>query len=61
MRFLPMGSTLMRDTIDVAASYRIRAGDAVYLALARQLSIPLVSFDSDHLTSAGNIVTVIIP
>ena len=61
MRFLPMGATLMRDTVDIAANYRIRAGDAVYVALARQLSIPLVSFDSDHLTRVGSIITVIQP
>jgi predicted nucleic acid-binding protein len=61
MRFLPMGAALMRDTIDIAATYRFRAGDAVYVALARQLAIPLVSFDSDHLTRAGSIVTVIRP
>jgi predicted nucleic acid-binding protein len=61
MHFLPMNAALMRDTVDIAASYRLRAGDAVYVALARQLAIPLVSFDTDHLTRAGAIVTVIRP
>jgi len=61
MRFLPLSAALMRDTIDIAANYRIRSGDAVYVALARQLSIPLVSFDTDHLTKGASIVTVIRP
>ena len=61
IRFLPMGSALMRDTVDIAVNYRIRAGDAVYAAVARQLSIPLVSFDSDQLAKASSIVTIIRP
>ena len=56
-----MNTALMRDTIDLATNYGIRAGDAVYVALARQLGIPLVSFDKDHLTRASGIVTVIKP
>jgi predicted nucleic acid-binding protein len=61
MRFLPLGSALLRETVDIATNHRIRAGDAVYVAVARQLAIPLVSFDSDHLTRASSIVTVISP
>ena len=61
MRFLPLSSALLRDTVDIAGSHRIRAGDAVYVAVARQLSIPLVSFDNDHLTRAGGVVTIIRP
>lgn len=61
MRFLPMSSALMRDTVNIGANYGIRAGDAVYVALAKQLSIPLVSFDNDHLTKAASIITVIKP
>jgi predicted nucleic acid-binding protein len=61
MRFLSISSSLMRDTINIATNYGIRAGDAIYVAVARQLSIPLVSFDSDHLTKAISIITVIRP
>jgi predicted nucleic acid-binding protein len=61
MRVLPMRASLIRDTVDIATTYRIRAGDAVYVAIARQLSISLVSFDNDHLTRANSIVTVIKP
>lgn len=61
MRFVPMNAALLRNTVDIATTHRIRAGDAVYVALARQLGIPLVSFDNDHLTRASGIVTVIKP
>ncbi|MGI8588026.1 MAG: type II toxin-antitoxin system VapC family toxin [Chloroflexia bacterium] len=61
MRFLPMSSALVRDTIDIAGTYGIRAGDALYVALSRQLSIPLVSFDNDQVRKAGGIVVVIKP
>ena len=61
MRFVPMSAALLQNTVDIATIHRIRAGDAVYVALARRLSIPLVSFDTDHLTRAGGIVTVIKP
>lgn len=61
MRFVPMSAALLQDTIDIATTHRIRAGDAVYIALARRLGIPLVSFDKDHLTRASGIVTMIKP
>ncbi|MDQ3929913.1 MAG: type II toxin-antitoxin system VapC family toxin [Chloroflexota bacterium] len=61
MRFLPMSPALMNDTVAIARDYGIRAGDAVYVALARQLAIPLVSFDRDHLTRVNSIITVIKP
>jgi predicted nucleic acid-binding protein len=51
----------MDDTVAIAMHYGLRAGDAVYVALARQLAIPLVSFDRDHLTRANSIITVIKP
>ncbi len=58
---LPMSAALMRDTIGIATDHGIRAGDAVYVALANRLAIPIVSFDSDQLTRASNLVTIIKP
>lgn len=61
MRFVPMSVALMQDTVHISTTYRIRAVDAVYVALARRLGIPLVSFDKDHLTRASGVITVIKP
>lgn len=59
--FLPMSPALIDETDAIATDYGLKAGDAVYVALAKQLAIPLVSFDRDHLTRANSIITVIKP
>lgn len=55
------------DTLGVARATRIaidgrlRGADAVYVALAQRLALPLVSWDNEHQTRAGAYVTVHTP
>jgi predicted nucleic acid-binding protein len=49
---------LIRTAIDTASDLQLRAGDAMYVAVALQLDIPLVSWDKEQLRkSQGLIVT----
>jgi|SRR5260370_32647593 len=53
----PMDSSLVQIAIDAATDLQLRAGDAIYVALAHQLNIPLVSWDKEQLLKASTIVT----
>ncbi len=45
----------------IAATHRIRGSDAIYVALADQLAIPLVTFDRQQLERGGLVVTAHTP
>jgi len=58
MQFIPMDSTLVQEAVNVAADLQLRAGDAIYVAVARNLNLPLVSWDKEQLQKAGtNLLT----
>ena len=61
MRFIPLNSALVRAAVDVATKLQLRAGDSIYVALARQLNIPLVSWDKEQLQRAASIITTYAP
>lgn len=41
---------------EVASTYRIRGGDALYVAVAHQLQLPLISWDEEQLSRAESFV-----
>lgn len=67
MRRLPYLRLANLDTLGVARATRVaidcrlRGADAVYVALAQRLVLPLVSWDGEHHTRAGAYITVYIP
>lgn len=52
---------LARHAARMAYTLYLRAADAIYVALADRLDVPLVSWDSDHLTRASARITVYTP
>lgn len=46
---------------DLAAELHLRGADAIYVALAFRLKIPLVSWDAEQLERAGKLVQTITP
>jgi predicted nucleic acid-binding protein len=56
-----MDSVLVQKAVDVAINLQLRAGDAIYVALARQLNIPLISWDKEQLQKASTIITTYTP
>jgi predicted nucleic acid-binding protein len=51
----------VQKAVDVAINLQLRAGDAIYVALARQLNIPLISWDKEQLQKASTIITTYTP
>ncbi len=61
IRFQSPNSTLFWGEVEIAADLHLRAGDAAYIALARQLNIPLVSWDREQLQKAANLTAAYTP
>ena len=58
---LAIDESLAVRSAKVAAELRVRGGDAVYIALAEQLQVPLVSWDDEHHSRGGKRVPVYRP
>jgi predicted nucleic acid-binding protein len=52
---------LAKTAAEVAADYRLRGADAVYVALALTLDVPLVTWDSEQMNRVQNVVKTGIP
>ncbi len=61
MRLAQMDQTLVAEAIDITSTLGLRGADALYVALAKQLAIPLVSFDNEQLTLSQGIIQTIRP
>lgn len=61
IRIVPLTSWLINRAIDVAAELQLRAGDAVYVALAHQQNIPLVSWDKEQVERSKSLITTYTP
>lgn len=61
MQLLPMDQALVDSAADVALTFSLRGADALYVAVANHLGIPLVTFDQEQLTRPANIITTIKP
>ena len=61
MRLVPIDQTLVDEATDLAADYRIRGADALFVAVARRLGLPLVTFDAYQLKQPSNVVVTIKP
>ncbi len=61
MSLVPTDTALLKQSADMAASLRLRAGDAVYAAVAAQLGVPLVTFDKELLVRTKGVITAIRP
>ena len=45
----------------IAANHRLRGADALYVAIAAQLNVPLVSWDNEHLNRVSGLITAYTP
>ena len=61
IRIAAMDAVLVQEAVDVAINLQLRAGDAIYVALAHQLNVPLVSWDKEQLQKASTIITTYTP
>lgn len=56
-----MDQDLVNETVNIAAQYKLRGADSVFVALAKLKAIPLVSFDNEQLTRSSSFITTIRP
>ncbi|MDQ6694459.1 MAG: type II toxin-antitoxin system VapC family toxin, partial [Chloroflexota bacterium] len=61
MRLVPIDQALVDEATDLAADHGIRGADALFMALARQLGLPLVTFDKYQLKQPQTLVVTIRP
>ncbi len=61
LRLVYTDSELGMLAADLAAVQRLRGADAMYVAVARRLNIPLVSWDQEQVTRAAGVVTAYMP
>ena len=61
IRLVPLGQALIDDAADIAVTFGLRGADSFYVALAQQLAIPLVTFDTEQLTRPASIIATIRP
>ncbi|MEP6775326.1 MAG: type II toxin-antitoxin system VapC family toxin [Chloroflexota bacterium] len=61
MRLVPLDQALVDEATNLAADRRIRGADALFVAVARHLGIPLVTFDKYQLKQPQAVVLTIRP
>jgi len=59
LRLVEMDQSLVQQAAQLAARHALRSADALYVAVAAQLGIPLVTLDADQRARAGNLVTIL--
>lgn len=55
LTLVDLSGTLLWQTLRVAAVARLRAGDALYVAVARQFAAPLLTWDDEQAQRAGRV------
>jgi predicted nucleic acid-binding protein len=61
MQFFAMDHQRGTVAVQMAAELRLRGADAIYIALARELAVPLVSWDSEQIVRGTRFVTTFTP
>ena len=58
LRLVEMDNELIHEAASLAAELGLRGADSVYVAVARQLNLPLVTFDVDQRERSGEKITI---
>lgn len=61
LRLAPVDESLARDAAELAARLQLRGTDAVYVAVARRLELPLVTWDTEQRERGRALVSVRTP
>jgi predicted nucleic acid-binding protein len=61
LRLVPLENRLGTTAAEIAAALGLRGADAVYVATAHHLNIPLVTWDVEQRERAGRLITVLTP
>lgn len=58
LRLVEMEADLVRRAAGLAANHGLRGADAIYVAVAERLNVPLATLDVDQQNRAGNVVEI---
>jgi predicted nucleic acid-binding protein len=61
LTLVTLTAALARRAAQLAAGYRVRGADAVYLAIARRYATTLISRDREQLTRGASVVSCLTP
>ena len=61
LRLVPVDHVLAQSASNLAGQLRVRGTDAVYIAVAVTLRIPLVTWDEEQRDRAGRLIEVLVP
>jgi predicted nucleic acid-binding protein len=61
VRLEPLSDNVVGEAVDLSASRALRGADAIYVAVARQLGIPLVTLDQEQISRSAGIIATIRP
>jgi predicted nucleic acid-binding protein len=61
LRIVQMDAPLVAEATDIAANYSLRGADAIYVAVARRLGIPLLTWDGEQLARPTSIISAMTP
>lgn len=61
IRLVPVDRVIGQQAVRLASAQRLRGADAIYVALAYHLGIPLVTWDEEQRTRAGAVITILTP
>jgi predicted nucleic acid-binding protein len=59
--FIPLDTDLAHGAARLAAVYRLRAADAIYVVVAQRYGATLISLDNEHHTRLAGVITVLSP
>ena len=61
LRLVPVDEVLARAAAALAGQFRVRGADAVYIAAAAALNVPLATWDLEQRERAAHVVEVFVP
>ena len=61
LRLVPVDRSLAEDAARIAVDLRLRGSDALYVAVAHRLSVPLVTLDVQQLTRGRRVISALRP
>ncbi len=61
MRIVPIDAPLVKEATAIASTLKLRGADAIYVATAKQLGLPLLTWDNEQLTRTGGVIIAMQP
>lgn len=59
LRLVEMDQSVIQSAVNAGADFGVRGADAIYIAVAQQLTLPLATLDKDQLERARGLVETI--